>query len=387
LGIFDEIGNDDDEELARLGADRSSGGDWHEMDGKTLLRAERAGGSAALVKLGALGARLAALPSPAREAWALLNLDRVMRRVLASAGLEPADLLPHLIGGAQLPFGSAGDAGSARFLLCAILPLIAGIDSIDGAMAARLLQRLRPARMDDREQDLWLEEQRAIDEITAVASDVRGLLAKRLEAADPLFAVTDLLATYGAALNGFALHHLPDNSGASRAELILETFRNASSLPPQLSRARYAVPDGALISVFDVAVTACLVERLVPMPPLTGLVRRDLFRRDLHYPADLGSLIAALRASIVAAERDLALVSHWAALATRSSARVQLLALTILSCFGQARPSSIETLAVTTWQGLETALAKFESSGLVQRDAGLWRLASLPDRDPSGRLA
>lgn len=380
MGIFDEIGNDDEVpfEEARFDPERPSA--WRQMEGRDLLRAERAGASATLVKLGGFSGQLAALPHSVREAWSLLNLDRAMRRILASAALEPAELLPHLIGGAPLPLGRSSDAASARFLLSATLPLLATAGGIDGLMADRLLRRLRPTRLEGREQDLWLEEQRAIDDVTGIAREIKQLLTERMQSVDPLFAITDLLATYGGALHGYRVDHLPDNSGATRGEMLLETYRHASGLLPLLNRARHAVEDGALLSLFDVAVTACLLEKLDPMAPLTGLIRRDLFRRDLHYPADFGSLVAALKASMIAATRDLELITEWSGLTSRKSGRVQLVAISMLLCLGQARASSIETVAATTWQGIEAALAPLERSGLVQRNSGVWTLSNLPER-------
>lgn len=403
MGIFDEIGNDaDDDPLVTLDLPRLSSGrsPWRALEGEALLRAERRGGSAALVQLGALAADLAHLCAAQRDAWALLNLDRIMRRVLAAGGLEPSDLLPHLVAGAPLPVGLGSDAAQGRFLLAALLPVVAdgegprrggggrsanGGDAeregVDGRMAARLLRRLRPFRLEEGDGGDWAEEQRAIDEVTAIARELGELVDGRMAAVDPLFAVTDLCATYGGALHGFPMDHLPDNSGATRGEMLLESFRHAASLPPALARARYAVPDGALIAVFDIAVAAGLCRHLPPVPPLTGLVRRDLFRRDLHYPADLGCLVVALRASLAAARRDLDLVKGWSEQLSRASARVQLLALTALTCFGPCRPSALADLAGSSWQGVESALLPLERVGVLGREQGVWILTKPVDRE------
>lgn len=404
MGIFDDIGNDEDDDplvdrdLLRPPPAR---GPWRELEGAALLRAERRGGSAALVQLGAFSADLAHRPAGQREAWALLNLDRILRRILAAAGLEPSDLLPHLVAGAPLQVGLGSDAAQARFLLAALLPAIATAEGgkprqsgtvtvasgdaegqeVDARMAARLLRRLRPLRREDSDSADWAEEQRAIDDVTVIAREVGELVHTRMAAVDPLFAVTDLCATYGGALHGFPMDHLPDNSGATRGEMLLESFRHAASLPPALARARYAVPDGALIAVFDLAVTAGLCRHLPPTPPLTGLVRRDLFRRDLHYPADLGSLVMALRASLTAARRDLDLVQAWSRQLSRASARVQLVALTALTCFGPCRPSALADLAGSSWQGVESALLPLERAGVLMREQGVWALTRPIDRE------
>ncbi len=303
-----------------------------------------------------------------------------MRRILAAAGLEPGDLLPHLIVGAPLRVGLGSDAATARFLLCALLPLIAEHGGIDGAMAARLLRRLRPARLEDGAAQLWVEEQRAIDEVTAIAREVEQWLDDRMAAVDPLFAVTDVLASYGGALHGFRMDHLPDNSRATKAEMRLESFRQAASLPPLLSLARRSIPEESMIAVFDIGVAMGLAKHLAPMPPLTGLVRRDLFRRDLHYPADLGSLIAAIRASVIAAVRDRDLVLAAAQQQSRAAARVQGMALAVLTCVGPARPSALADLAATRWQGVEAALVPLARAGVVVREQGIWRLSQQADR-------
>lgn len=380
LGIFDDIGNDDDLFADGDAPPSPKGGLWREHDGRALLRAERAGGSATLVRLGAFAGELGLLAPAAREAWALLNLDRIMRRILAAAGLEPADLLPHLIVGAPLRIGLGSDAATARFLLCALLPLVSDHGGIDGTMAGRLLRRLRPARLEDGAAQLWAEEQRAIDEVTAIAREVGQWLGDRMAAVDPLFAVTDVLATYGGALHGFPMDHLPDNSRATLAEMRLESFRQAASLPPLLSLARRSVPEESMIAVFDIGVAMALAKQLAPLPPLTGLIRRDLFRRDLHYPADLGSLIAAIRTSLTAAARDRDLVLAWTGKQSRASARVQGLALTVLTCFESARPSALAALAGTSWQGVEAALVPLERSGIVAREHGVWWLTQQADR-------
>lgn len=380
MGIFDEIGNDEDELPQWHDADAQPAA-WRTMDAPTLLRAERAGASAALVAIGALGARLEALSPAAREAWALLNLDRTLRRILASATLEPADLLPHLLGGAPLPVGNGEAAARARFLLCALLPLLANAPGADGRMAARFLERLRPAGLTGYEQSLWQEEQAAIDTVSAIVQSVQQLLETQLASCDPLFGITDFLATYGAALHGFALHHLPDNNAATQRDMLVESFRQARGLPGVLYEARRAVPEGSLLSVVDLGVSTCLLKRLAPMPPLTGLIRRDLFRRDLHYPADFGSLIAAIKASTALARRDLELVTAWETVCSRRAARVQLLSLTLLSCIASARPSALQIIVGTSWQGLETAMVPLIRAGVVHRDAGIWSLAARPDRD------
>lgn len=121
--------------------------------------------------------------------------------------------------------------------------------------------------------------------------------------------------------------------------------------------------------------------RLAPAPVLTGLVRRDLFRRDLHYPADLGSLFAAPTASLASARRDLQLVRRLGTECTRASVRVQLVAMAALTCFCPMRTSALERLCGTTWQGLETALLPLLCRGLLVRDQALWSHGTPRDRE------
>ncbi len=370
LGIFDDIGNDDDGPLLPS-RDRR-----RELEGMALLRAERANASALLVQLGVFAAELTHLGPALGEAWALLNLDRIMRRILAAASLEPSDILPHLVGGAPLPFGLGADAANARFLLCALLPVVADRAGTDGVMAERLLRRLRPARIEDRDTELWADEQLAIDEVSGIARKIARLIDERMAKTDAIFAITDFMASYGAALHGFPFDHLPDNEGARQGEIMLETYRSAAALPPLLSRARSAVPEDALISVFDLGAAVALAGRLAPMPLLSGIIRRDLFRRDLHYPADLGSLIAALKASLAASTRDRDTVVATAAGAARSPARVQQVSLAALSCFGSLRPSALATLTGSSWQGVETALQPLRKTGRVSKDGPFWHAAS-----------
>lgn len=378
MGIFDEIGNEDDDQ-ALLAAEQAlvrRHSPWREMDGQKLLQAERAGGSAMLVRLGAFGAELSYLSTAQREAWSLFNLDRIMRRILASADLDPTNLLPHLIGGSALAAGHGSEAASARFLLCALLPLVADVGGVDASMVARVLRRIRPVRVEQRECDAWQEEVRAIDDVTDIGRRILKLLEERMGRVDPLFAVTDLLATYGGALHGLPLHHWPDNSGATDAAMILESFRQAASLPPLLSLARRALPDGSLYAAFDLATAAGFARRLPPAPFLSGLIRKDLFRRDLHYPADLGCLIASIGASLALARRDLRAVQSISSQISRASARVQTLSVAILTCYREARPSALAVLTGSSWQGVDVALAPLRRTGLLQRDESVWQLST-----------
>jgi hypothetical protein len=329
MGFYDDIELDEDAHRDESSRATSPLG----QSGLLLLAAERAAGGAQLVRWGALGARLDALGDGEREAWALLNLNRMMRRSLASAGIEPSAVLGPLLDRVDGHMSRDDELVTARFLLRILLmPIAHTVGRPEAGVAERLLGRLQlPAS--DGEAELGADDRRAAEGIAAQVDNVVTWLSVRFRSVDPMFAITDALAAYGAALQGFPVSDLPDNELATASEVALESYRPVAELPAVLELLRAAVPDEGLLAAFDLATGLALAQRMPPAPLLTGLVRRELFRRDLHYPNDLGNLYAALQAALIAAERDLALVGAWRN--AGASGRVQLLARS--DSFGRGR--------------------------------------------------
>jgi hypothetical protein len=98
MGILDDVdlyGDDEPLAPARALPDAAPG------DAAHLLKNERIGTSRAVAAWGRLAGRLEAVTPALREGFAILNLDRMLRRTLAAVAIEPSEALPCLLGGAR----------------------------------------------------------------------------------------------------------------------------------------------------------------------------------------------------------------------------------------------------------------------------------------------
>ena len=134
-----------------------------------------------------------------------------------------------------------------------------------------------------------------------------------------------------------------------------------------------------MLSVIDL-VTATHAAGVLELPILTGLVRRELLRREQPYPHDLASVAASLLASVRIAERDFAWLQDIEQRRGRTLARGQAVLLAALAAWAPALPYRLAGLTGVTNSGVPAALAPFREAGLVVYDGDCWRMAQLPDR-------
>ncbi len=142
MGILDDVdlyGDDEPLAPARPLPDAASG------DAAQLLQSERIGTSRAVAAWGRLAGRLEAVTPALREGFAILNLDRMLRRTLAAVAVEPSEVLPCLLGGAHGRLDPEMRS-LARYALRGLLPLVAETGGPEGRVSARVLAELARRR-------------------------------------------------------------------------------------------------------------------------------------------------------------------------------------------------------------------------------------------------
>ena len=379
MGILDDVdlyGDDEPLPLGRPLPATASG------DAAQLLQNERIGTSRAVAAWGRLAGRLEAVTPALREGFAILNLDRMLRRTLAAVAVEPSEALPCLLGGARSQLDPE-TRSLALYALRGLLPLVAETGGLEGRVAARVLAELGRRRgpvSQGAEDD---DDEAAIAELADLAREARGWFAGMVAQRDPLFAITDLVAMHGGQLSGFSfldsMIALPDDHDTSALDRKLERLRGPTPLPRLLADLRRSAPDGGLLSVIDLVV-ATHAAGVLDVPILTGLVRRELLRRERSYPHDLASVAASLLASVRMAERDLAWLQEIEQRRGRTLARGQAVLLAALAAWAPALPFRLAGLTGVTNSGVAAALAPFRDAGLVVYDGDCWAMAQLPDR-------
>lgn len=366
MGFYDDVGEDAEEETSVRRVDAA--GATQSAAAQLELSQQRSPGGTVLVRMGRLAGRLEAAERPVQDAFHLLALDRIVRRVLAAARIDCTTVLPTILGGVPAPVGANGEIIEARTLLHAFIAPLAFRACGAKQIASRFIKVLRIDQDRTSDWDPSRESQRIQQAIASAEAYWKNAFAS----ADPLFAITDFAAAYGAELNLLPFDHLPDSEWATDRDVLVESFRPVRPLPPQLERIRAASPDGLLLTIFDVAAAIALSDR-AGTPILSGLIRYELFTRDLHYPADVRAVYTSLASTVGLAERDLEMVRTWRASPPCAHGRLPLMLCAALSCLGAARASSLERLLGSSWQGLRGPLELLTRSGSVYRSAdGIW---------------
>lgn len=353
-----------------------------ELRARQLLTAERVGFSRAAARWGHLAGRLESVSPALREGFAVLNVDRMMRRMLNSGGLEPETMLPALLGGAEADVKKA-DKLAAMGILESLLPLIQALPAPESVAAARVWTALR-------RWNGWAGTSEDLATLAEEIADARGVVEALyrwyegyLGDADPLFLITDLMAAHGPALMGAGwLDDVMKDQGSARPlEVALEALRppqhRVGGVPDEIILARSIAHDGSIMGAIDL-VMATAAARAFGFAPISGFVRRELMSfEDSHYPRDVAMVSASVLASVEAAERDLECMVAFEQLRGRTlgSAQATLLAATV--AWGPALPSRLAVLAGVAKSNVASALAPFAQAEVVDFNGDYWRPGSI----------